>query len=412
MLHEWKKKCAAHLDAKKQLVWFHAPSVGEGLQARPVIERLRTTHPDVQIAYSFFSPSAEQFAASLNVDVSGYLPFDSISAAHGMISALAPSVLIFSKLDVWPNLVRVAKERGVKTALLSATMAPGSGRQGAVARAVLSDAYRALDIVGAIDADHAMRLESMGVRHDRLSVSGDTRFDQVWARAQHVDRSSALLRALHSSRPTLVAGSTWPADEAVVLPAWLSVKARIADARLIIAPHEPTVEHLNPILAWAQENNLVAKTLSELTSGLADESAQVHRDRTRSGEGSNGGTPDVVVVDRVGVLGDIYATANVAFVGGAFHRAGLHSVIEPAAFGLPVVFGPSYHMSREAGLMLKHAAAQSVNSREQCASVVLSYLSDDAERVRAGANATAFVMSELGAATRSLALVLGALERR
>lgn len=402
--------CASIREVNKKLVWFHAPSVGEGLQARPVIDLLRAKHPEVQIAYSFFSPSAEKFAQSLNVDVSGFLPFDSVHSAEAMIDMLSPAALCFSKLDVWPTLVRVAHARGVKTALLSATMAPGSGRQGAFARAVLHDAYSALDVVGAIDADNAIRLERLGVRKERLQVSGDTRFDQVWARAQHVDRNSPLLRALHSTRPTLVAGSTWPADEAVLLSAWLDVKARITNARLIIAPHEPIAEHLRPIQEWARANSLTTRTLSgQVDVSQGDSSGQAASIGAPSTD-RNADDPDVIVVDRVGVLGEIYAVADVAYVGGAFHKAGLHSVIEPAAFGLPVVFGPSYLMSREAGLLMTHAAASSVNSREQCEAALMAYLSDDAKRARAGAYAAAFVKSELGAASRSLQLVLGALE--
>lgn len=329
-----------------------------------------------------------------------------------MLDALQPSALVFSKLDVWPNLVRGAHARGVPTALLSATMASGSGRQGGFARALLHDAYAALDSVGAIDAENAKRLEQLGVSKDRLQVSGDTRFDQVWARAQNVDRTSALLRALHSARPTLVAGSTWPADEAVLLPAWLDLKAKVPNARLIIAPHEPTAAHLNPIQSWARAHTLTIKLLSEVSPSAADDRLSNSNAAAQSTITTlNTTDADVILIDRIGVLGDIYAVADAAFVGGAFHKAGLHSVIEPAAFGRPVVFGPSYGMSREAGLLLQHRGASSVSSAAQCTAALVSYLADAAERQRAGAAAKALVQSELGAAGRSLQLVLRLLER-
>jgi len=403
LLDRWHQQCIASRDPNKPLVWFHAPSVGEGLQARPVIDGLRAARPEVQIAYTYFSPSAEKFAQTLQVDMSGYLPFDSVKAAQVMIEMLAPSALFFSKLDVWPNLVRVAHARGVKTGLLSATLAPGSGRQGTWARMVLHDAYSALDVIGAIDASNADRLAELGVRRDHLSVVGDTRFDQVWQRAKQVDRNSTLLQSLQSTRPTLVAGSTWPADESVLLPAWTDVRKRVSSARLIIAPHEPTAEHIEPLEVWAAQHGLTASRLSHL--------ATIEPSASIATRGHTAARCDVVIVDRVGVLGDIYGMANVAFVGGGFHKAGLHSVIEPAAFGVPVVFGPSYHMSREAGLLLAHSAATSVRSREDCVSALMLYLANDAERVRAGAAAAAFVQTELGAAARSLALVLGALDR-
>ncbi|MBC8086528.1 MAG: hypothetical protein H7Z40_04640 [Phycisphaerae bacterium] len=410
LLEDWRHKSELVRDRRKQLIWFHAPSVGEGLQARPVIDLLRATHPEVQIAYSYFSPSAEKFASSLNVDMSGYLPFDSVKSAEMMIDMLAPVALFFSKLDVWPNLVRVAHSRGVKTGLLSATVAPASGRRGTLAGALLRDAYRALDFVGAIDAHNASRLEQLGVRGTTLQVSGDTRFDQVWERAQGVNRDSALLRSLHSNRPTLVAGSTWPADDAVLLPAWLNVRAQKPGARMVIAPHEPTAEHQKPIQEWAQTHNLKTRTVSDLLErSHVDESVQAAtKEALISGQQDNS---DVIIVDRVGVLGDIYAVADVAFVGGAFHKAGLHSVIEPAAFGLPVVFGPAFHMSREAGLLAQCGGATSVNSTGQCSAALLSYFSNDAERKRAGENAAEFVKSELGAANRSVQIVLRSFER-
>lgn len=376
--------------AARPLVWIHAPSVGEGLQARPVAHRWRALHPEWQLAYTYFSPSAEPFAASIGADITDYLPFDGRREADAMLDALQPAVLVFVKLDVWPNLVERATARNIPVVLLSATLAPRSGRTGMWARLLLRDAYRALQGVGAIDQASADRLLALGVRPDVLEVTGDTRFDQVWARAQGVDRRQPLLPALASSRPTLVAGSTWPADERVLLPAY----ARLRDdgdahvrPRLIIAPHEPTAAHLAPIRDWALSSGLTVATLTEAESDAA--AAQ----------------RDVIVVDRVGVLGDLYALANVAFVGGGFHAAGLHSVIEPAAFGAPVLFGPGHDMSREAGLLLAAGGARVVRDAGECAAAIGAWLSEPAARAVAGAAALALVQRELGATERSVRLV-------
>ncbi|MEO7361330.1 MAG: glycosyltransferase N-terminal domain-containing protein [Gemmatimonadaceae bacterium] len=399
-------------DRARPLAWFHAPSVGEGLQARPIIEALQRARPDVQIAYSFFSPSAEAFAKTLNVDIENYLPFDSESDTHALINALAPTALFFVKLDVWPKLVSVAKSKEVFVGLLSGTVAPASSRQGILSRAILHDAYAALDVVGAIDAANGERLRGLGVVNNRLSVSGDTRFDQVWERAARVDRNSALLQVLRSDRPTIVAGSTWPSDDAVLLAAFTDVKRRVANARLIIAPHEPTPEHLQPLLEWAHAQGLSVRLLKELTDASANDGSTI-------GLGSNSSTLsplekaiDVVIIDRIGVLGDIYALADVAFVGGAFHKSGLHSVLEPAAYGVPVVFGPLHAMSREAGLLLEQHGARSVATREQCGAVITEWLANEGARTQSGARAKAFVQSELGAADRSLQLVLRAFASR
>jgi len=372
------------------LVWLHAPSVGEGLQARPVAHRLRALHPEVQLAYTYFSPSAERFAQSIGADITDYLPFDGRHEADAMLDALQPSLLVFVKLDVWPTLVERAVARGIPVALLSATLAPRSGRSGTLARLLLRDAYRALQGVGAIDQANADRLLALGVRPDVLEVTGDTRFDQVWARAQGVDRQQPLLQALASARPTLVAGSTWPSDDAVLLPAFARVLRESGDGprpRLILAPHEPTAAHLAPILAWARTAGLSCALL-----------AQAEGDRIAAAS-------DVIVVDRVGVLGDLYALADVAFVGGGFHAAGLHSVIEPAAFGAPVLFGPGHDMSREAGLLLAAGGARVLRDAGECAAAMGAWLFESAVREVAGAAARAFVESELGATERSVRLV-------
>lgn len=393
----WQSKAAAVRDTTRPLIWLHAPSVGEGLQARPVAHALRTLVPEAQQAYSFYSPSAERFATSIGADLTDYLPFDSAADADALLDALQPSVLVFVKLDVWPVLVERATRRGIPVMMLSATLAEGSGRRGALSRALLHDAYAAMAAVGVIDASHGARLTELGVRASCIRHTGDTRFDQVWERARRVDRTAPLLRHTASTRPTLVAGSTWPADEAVLLPAWESLRAAVPSARLIIAPHEPTRAHLEPLTTWAARASLRHATLGEMEQGQ------------RSAD-----DVDVMVVDRVGVLGDLYAHATAAFVGGGFHKAGLHSAIEPAAFGAPVLFGPGHHMSREAGLLLAADAARSVDAVAGLRDALRAWLDTDAEaqtaRTRAGEAARRVVQQELGATERSVALVRDVLQ--
>ena len=387
IIARWRGRARDVRDLSRPLVWLHAPSVGEGLQARPVAHAIRAALPHVQLAYSFFSPSAERFSASIGADITDYLPFDSAADADALLDALRPSVLVFVKLDVWPVLVERAQRRGVPVMMLSATLAESSGRRGVFSRALLHDAYAALSLVGVIDEEHGERLVELGVPQANIRHTGDTRFDQVWQRAQQVDRSAPHMTATRSDRPTLVAGSTWPADEAVLLLAWDAVRAAMPSARLIIAPHEPTLTHVEPLFAWARERGYTAL-------GLAD----AERDGGAAGA-------DVVVVDRVGVLGDLYAHADVAFVGGGFHRAGLHSAIEPAAFGAPVLFGPRHQMSREAVLLLGAGGAQSVGSAEECTTALLVWLQGAQARRSAGEQAQAIVARERGATERSVALV-------
>lgn len=371
-------------DMKRPLVWLHAPSVGEGLQARPVIALLRRRRPDLQIAYTFFSPSAEKFARSLSADFCDYLPFDTAADADAVLDALRPTVLIFSKLDVWPLLAERAARRGVRLGLISATLSAQSDRRSGIGSLILRDAYRALDAIGAISADDSARLQQLGARADRISVTGDARYDEAWTRANSREQSArALIEPLKSARSTLVAGSTWPADEAPLLDAWGVVHERMPDVRLVIAPHEPTSSHLERISRWAQGAGLRCAKLNEPAAAAAD----------------------VVLVDRVGVLGDLYALADIAYVGGGFHAAGLHSVIEPSAFGAPVLFGPRHTASRDAALLLECDGGFSVASAAEIAAKLTALFGDPAAQRTAGDHARELVKNGLGAAERSAALV-------
>jgi 3-deoxy-D-manno-octulosonic-acid transferase len=377
---------ATSRDAARPLVWFHASSVGEGLQALPVIELVRARRPDVQIAYTFYSPSAEQFAKSVRADFADYLPFDTFDHANAVVSALRPSALVFSKLDIWPALTERAAAAGVRVGVISATLPESSGRRGFFARALLGDAYRSIDRVGAIDEADAERLREQGVRGDRVTVTGDTRFDQVWERAQ---RTSPSIQRLRSSRPTLVAGSTWPSDEEHLLPAWTRIRDKIPDARLAIAPHETSDAHLRSIESWARSRAL---TLARLDAPDAQ-------------------SADVILVDRFGMLGDLYAVADTAYVGGGFHSEGLHSILEPAAFGAPVLFGPRHEKSREAAKLVQAGGGAVVTGVADLTIRLGYWLGSVPARDAAGSSARGMVQDGLGAAERSYDLVTALLAR-
>jgi 3-deoxy-D-manno-octulosonic-acid transferase len=387
LLDRFRAWGTAGRETARPLLWVHAPSVGEGLQARPLVHLVRAQEPRVQIAYTHFSPSAERFAAELGVDFADYLPFDTARAARDALDALRPTALVFCKLDVWPNLVRSASARGVKLGLVSGTLPESSQRLGRFGRALLADAYGALDAVGAIDDADARRLVALGVRGSVVRVTGDTRYDQVWERAGRVDRSSPLLAPLANGRPTVVAGSTWPPDEAVLLPALGRARASAPRLRVIIAAHEPTPSHLQPIESWARRTGMSHARLG--TPAAPD--------------------ADIVVVDRVGVLGELYALADIAFVGGGFHDAGLHSVLEPAAFGVPVLFGPRTRGSRDADRLIAGGGGAMVTGPADLAARLAGWLDQPAVRADAGARARGVVSGGLGAARASYELVRGLL---
>jgi 3-deoxy-D-manno-octulosonic-acid transferase len=274
--------------------------------------------------------------------------------------------------------------------LISGTVSSASSRLGSFATAFTSSAYRALHRAGAVSAEDAGNLVRLGVRREAVTVTGDTRYDQVWARAG-ASGNAALVERLRSDRPTLVAGSTWPPDERVLLDAWLQLRRERPMARLVIAPHEPSRRHVSPIVDWAVSHSLGVSLLSEVDHAPAS------------------GLTDVVIVDRTGVLGDLYELAHVAYVGGGFHDHGLHSVLEPAAFGAPVIFGPQHRSSRDAALLLEAGGGASVQDAAELRDTIWRWFNEAGQRQLAGAAARELVRQGLGATERSASLVLGEL---
>jgi 3-deoxy-D-manno-octulosonic-acid transferase len=266
-----------------------------------------------------------------------------------------------------------------------------------LARALLGDAYAGLRAVGAISPEDAARLQALGVSASALHVTGDTRMDQVWERAAAVTPAHAVWQLLPEAAPReagsapeadplLVAGSTWPADESVLLPAVAAWLTAHPGARCIIAPHEPTPEHLEAITRWAHTANVPLQRLST-----------VEREPTRAWR--------VLLVDRIGVLGDLYALAHVAFVGGGFHHAGLHSVLEPAAFGIPVLFGPRYQNAREASDLVRSGGAFVVHDAHAVREALTTLTRETVQRHEAGRRAQALVDAGRGSTQRVVTLL-------
>ena len=388
---------ATRRDTKRPLVWMHAPSVGEGLQAKPVLETLRAEHPDWQLAFTFFSPSAERLARNLPVDIADYLPLDRPSEVSAVLDALQPTALVFSKLDVWPELTLAAARRQVKLGLISATVAPNSSRLRWPARVWSAPAYRALERIGTISEEDGERLEILGARPDAIAVTGDTRYDSVAERAARLDRTREPLARLATTAPdtfTIVAGSTWPSDEAVLLPAFADLLHQLPTARLLLAPHEPNPDHL---------------------AGIAERLRHLKLPRpVRLSQLEHAKPGPVIVVDRVGILADLYSLGDTAYVGGGFHRAGLHSVLEPAVFGVPIIFGPHWRMSRDAALLLDQGGAVAMpppgDARHPLHSQWLVWHHDPEARKRAGKAAKQVVADGRGASERTAALVWGLVE--
>lgn len=388
-LSEWARTSR---DAKRRVVWFHAPSVGESLMAQAIIAELRRQQPDVQIVFTYFSPSAERVAQRVGADVADYMPWDTRRSMQLALDALKPQAIAFVRTEIWPALVRLAAERNIGMALVNAVLAPNSSRLRGSSRWLLEPAYARLDRVGAVAPTDGERFSKLGVDPARVYVTGDARFDQVYARVETLDLEQPLLRRLRDPRvTTVVAGSTWSTDDEELIPAYAAAR-KGCPLRLLIAPHEPDGAHLRSL-----EGRLSA--------------AGLRHERLGAVEASTGALPEVIVVDRVGVLADLYAVAQVAYVGGGFHGAGLHSVVEPAALGVPTIFGPRHGNAREADELAGKGGGFVASDGAAFASLLLDLAARPMHRKNASNSARAFVMAKLGGARRNAELIASLLAR-
>jgi 3-deoxy-D-manno-octulosonic-acid transferase len=236
--------------------------------------------------------------------------------------------------------------------------------------------------------DDATGLVALGVHPGRVIVTGDPGVDSAAQRARAADRTAPWMAPLLvDPRPTVVAGSTWPADEGRLVLALGRVRSQVPDLRVVLAPHEPNPEHVNTLVARFEGIGWKARTLAAVEQG-----------------GTADGV-DAVVVDRVGVLAHLYAVGQVAYVGGGFHEAGLHSVLEPAAAGLPVVFGPRHANARAAADLLACGGAREAVDPQALAHAFTEWLTVGEARDYAAHQALGYIDGHLGAAERTAVLL-------
>jgi 3-deoxy-D-manno-octulosonic-acid transferase len=375
-------------DPDRQTVWFHAPSEGEGLQAEAVMRAWSALRPGLQTVFTHFSPSAEGLGERIGADVAAYLPWDVEDQVGPVLDALRPALLVFTKTEVWPVLVEAADRRGVPVAIAGATVPDGAGRMRWPARAVLTGTWNRLAAACANSREDADRLVGLGVERARVHVTGDPGVDSAERRATEADFGAPYLEPFRASgRLVVVAGSTWPEDEEVLLEAWVGVRTRVPGALLIVAPHEPTPARVGTLLRRLRASDLATVTL-----------ATVERNATV-------GSVDVVVVDRLGVLARLYRVAQAAYVGGGFGSDGLHSVLEPASAGVPSVFGPRHRNARSAAALLAVGGAQEASDGAALEAVLAGWLTDADEKNGAGRSALDYIEAHGGAARRTAELL-------
>lgn len=371
---------------KEPRLWFHAASAGELLQIKPLLEKLHQMHSRGSFLLTFFSPSAEDLATSCeHKDMAFYLPGDRRRSVHQMLTTFKPNAILFSRYDIWPNLVWESSRMGVKLAIVGATLHERSGRLRFGAKSLYRSVHRHFDFVGASTEEDATLYMKLDVDPDCIVVTGDMRYDQTYQRAHSPALDHAILAPLKLKGKVLVAGSTWPDDDKLLIPAYAQAREKHGDLKLILVPHEIRESQLADAEAQACEHSLSVQRYSQLKQdpNLIQ-------------------SIDVALVDEVGFLAHVYSLGAIAYVGGGF-GSGVHNVMEPACFGVPVFIGPQWSGSREAALMLRKGAAFEVRRSDGLANLLVDILERQSWRKEAGEKALEVVKENLGATEKTVA---------
>ena len=372
-------------DWNSPLLWLHAASAGEILQAEPLIRQFEKEN--VQLVVSYTSVNAKRWLESGSTKLPNsviwkdYLPIDSHFNALRILAKLQPNALVYVSYDLWPNLVWEAQRSGVPQFLVSALVHQGSWRHSnLVGRSLYYTIYKAMQEIAAISAGDAQRiLESYP--KSIIRVVGDTRVDSVLYRRDGVIAPD--FPKTWNKANVLIGGSIWPADIACLRSVLLEALEELSELRLILVPHEPTEEHVSEI------KEIFSRYPIHLWSQCQKEEFAKAR---------------VLIVDAVGVLYSLYAKANLAFVGGAF-TTGVHNIMEPAAFGLPTFFGPQFHNYSIAIRFVEDKLAYSVRSAEELRSLIMPLLKEPDKAKERGLQARNLLEQEAGAAHQCAELV-------
>ena len=357
------------LDATRPVVWFHASSLGEFEQGRPLMEAVRRAHPEYQILLSFFSPSGytvrQDYAGA---DVVVYLPSDRSSSVRRFLDLARPSKAIFIKYDFWPTMLYELQERGIPTYLISAIFRPDQlfFRPWGKWYLRLLTLFEHLYVQ---DEDSRQLLQRHGIT--AVSVAGDTRFDRV---IEIASAARAIPEAAALEGKVLVAGSTWPEDEAILLPYFNRLGS---EYKLIIAPHEIHEEHLQAIEAQLTRPYM---RYSQLQAGAT-------------------GDYDCLIIDCFGLLSSIYRYGRYAWVGGGFGKS-VHNTLEAAVYGIPVFFGPEVHKHREVRELIRRGLGFVLHSEEDFAALLQRF--DDEAACREVAQQLEQFFAEQRGATEQL----------
>jgi 3-deoxy-D-manno-octulosonic-acid transferase len=380
-------------------LWFHAVSVGEVNQLRPLVADLARRRPDWEVVVSTGTPTGLAVARRAYPDlVTFYAPLDFSWAVGRAVARIRPTVLALVELELWPNLIRAVKHSGARAAIINGRLSQRSHRGYRRLRGPLGPTLRRLDLVTAQSAESAERFADIGVPARRIHITGSIKYDGL---ETHRDNARTLeLRqdlGISASDLVFVAGSTMEGEEAAAYAAYYRARTLHPRLRLVLVPRHP--ERCDRVASWLETQGQRVLRRSMGPAGLL-----------------NSGRSPIVLVDTVGELGAVWGVADIAFVGGSlFPGRGGQNMMEPAAYGASVLFGPYTANFREAveGL-LGCSGARRVADAEDLAAALLQDLGDPETAALRGASGRAFVLAQDGATARTLAqlefLVESALE--
>ena len=357
------------INATDKTIWFHAASLGEYEQGLPVIERIKEKFPNHKIVLTFFSPSGYEVRKNnLVADVTVYLPLDTKKNALQFLSIVRPEMVFFIKYEYWPNYLTELRKLGIPTYLIS-----GIFRKNQLFFKWYGGFYRtALNTFTYFfvqnESSKKLLLE---LGKTNLAVSGDTRFDRV-ASILKKDNSLDFIEVFKNDTLTVVAGSSWPKDENLLVDYINQTSEKI---KFIIAPHNIKEEQIQEL-----KNSISKKVVlfsEKSTKNLADF--------------------DVFIIDTIGILTKIYSYADIAYVGGGFGNPGVHNILEPATFGVPIVIGPNFSHFAEATALVNREGCIPISNKKELMDAFSNLIANDNIRHEKGHICNTFVQMNKGA---------------
>lgn len=359
-----------NLKPEDKTLWFHCSSLGEYEQGLPVFEKLRAQYLDHKIILTFFSPSGYDVRKNTKIaDVVVYLPLDTKANSKRFLDLVHPEFTVFVKYDIWPNLLCELKEQKRRAVLISALFRANQSYFKSYGGKRKLALY-AFEHIFVQDENSKVLLNS--INYTAVTISGDTRFDRVNNQLLQ-DNTLDFISEFKGNSTCIVIGSSWPEDEAILLP-YINANAS-EHLKFIIAPHEVNSNHIKAIHSKLHTNTVLFSEKSE---------KELYN-------------YNVMLIDTVGLLTKIYSYADIAFVGGAMGRTGLHNILEPAAFGVPIVIGKNYDKFPEASSMIKNAGVTSIKNETDLKTVFDMLLSSKEFCASEGSKNSEFISKNKGA---------------